>query len=52
MGAFVFFQLYFFMDFRGASGEEIRADQKRNAGLIERYPIRDCKPKIKPIAIY
>ena len=46
-GAIVFFPALFFMNVKGAAGEEARAYQRRNEGLIARYQGKGCKPEIK-----
>lgn len=46
-GAVIFFPALFFMDLKGATGEEVRAYQRRNQGLLSRYEGRGCKPEIK-----
>jgi len=46
VGAVVFFPALFFMDLKGAAGEEARAYQRRNQGLLKRYEQKRCKPKI------
>lgn len=46
-GAIVFFPALFFMNVKGAAGEEARAYQRRNEGLIARYQTKGCKPEIK-----
>ncbi len=46
-GAVVFFPALFFMNLKGAAGEEARAYQRRNQGLITRYKALNCKPEIR-----
>lgn len=46
-GAIVFFPALFFMNVKGAAGEEARAYQRRNEGLIARYQTKGCKPEIQ-----
>lgn len=49
VGAVVFFPALFFLDLKGATGEEARAYQRRNAGLVQRYRSKNCKPAIKTL---
>lgn len=49
-GAVVFFPALFFLDLKGAAGEEARAYQRRNEGLIKRYTAKGCKPPIKTLS--
>ncbi len=44
-GAFLLVPL-FFIDAKGAAGEEARALQNRNHGLVTRYNNKQCQPKI------
>ena len=37
---------WFFIDAKGAAGEEARALQNRNHGLVTRYKNKQCQPKI------
>ena len=46
-GAILFFPALFFMDLKGASGEEARAYQRRNQGLLNRYNSKGCRPEIR-----
>ncbi|MDU8929784.1 hypothetical protein RXV86_20550 [Alisedimentitalea sp. MJ-SS2] len=46
VGGLIFFPALFFMDVKGAAGEEARAYQRRNEGLLKRYEHRRCSPKI------
>ncbi|WP_238987501.1 hypothetical protein [Roseovarius dicentrarchi] len=46
-GAILFFPALFFMDLKGASGEEARAYQRRNHGLLNRYNAKGCRPEIR-----
>ena len=46
-GAVIFFPALFFMDLKGAAGEEARAYQRRNQGLLSRYQGKGCRPEIK-----
>ena len=47
VGAVVFFPALFFLNVKGAAGEEARAYQRRNQGLISRYNAKGCKPEIR-----
>lgn len=38
---------FFFMDMKGAAGDEARAYQRRNEGLVTRYNSKGCKPEIR-----
>ncbi len=38
---------FFFMDLKGAAGDEARAYQRRNLGLVTRYNSKGCKPEIR-----
>lgn len=38
---------WFFMDLKGAAGDEARAFQRRNEGLVSRYNAKGCKPEIR-----
>ncbi len=49
VGAVVFFPALLFMNLKGAAGEEARAYQRRNQGLISRYNAKGCKPEIKTV---
>lgn len=46
-GAILFAPALFFMDLKGASGEEARAYQRRNQGLLNRYMAKGCRPAIR-----
>ena len=46
-GAVVFVPVLLFMDLKGAAGEEARAYQRRNQGLLKRYEAKGCRPEIK-----
>ena len=45
-GAFLLVPL-FFMDLKGAAGDEARAFQRRNEGLAARYNAKGCQPEIR-----
>ena len=47
--AVVFAPALFFMDVKGASGEEARAYHRRNQSLLQRYRNRGCKPDLKVV---
>ncbi len=47
VGAVIFLPALFFLNVKGAAGEEARAYQRRNQGLIARYNAKSCKPEIK-----
>jgi len=47
VGAVIFLPALFFMNVKGAAGDEARAYQRRNQGLISRYNAKSCKPAIK-----
>ncbi|VAW01147.1 hypothetical protein MNBD_ALPHA07-2025 [hydrothermal vent metagenome] len=47
VGAVIFLPALFFMNVKGAAGEEARAYQRRNQGLISRYNAKGCKPEIR-----
>jgi hypothetical protein len=38
---------WFFMDMKGAAGDEARAYQRRNEALVSRYNGMDCKPEMR-----
>ena len=46
-GAVLFAPALLFMDLKGAAGEEARAYQRRNQGLLARYKGKNCRPEIQ-----
>jgi len=47
IGAVIFLPALLFMNTKGAAGDEARAYQRRNQGLITRYNAKSCKPEIR-----
>jgi hypothetical protein len=47
VGAVIFLPALFFLIVKGAAGDEARAYQRRNQGLISRYNAKSCKPEIR-----
>ena len=46
VGTVLFLPAIFFLNVKGAAGQEARAYQRRNQGLISRYNAKSCKPEI------